>query len=730
MIARLRQLGALVGLWGGLVVAPPASAAPDDVAKAVLDCLDRQDVGCAQAIVEREGLVDGGPGARALAGRVAFFAGDYPTAVALTESAVEEGITELEPELRTYRNTLHATAGWVEQAVGRYRVRYRPGLEALLAEEAGEVLQITDDKVVPMLGSVPPGNTIVELYPDGERFVAASSLTRADVEATSVVAISKWSRLLVCSPRAIGRGYPWKDTLSHEYIHLVVAHNSADRAPVWLQEGIAKALDHRWRDEPYTLSPQSTSLLARALADDALVPFEEMHPSLAKIKVLDASGNIDRQRSAQRAQLAYAQLATLVDFVMDQKGDDVLVGVLADLAAGTDAFDALAQASGRGTFAALLADWRRWLKGKGLKDRGIEVAPMVLDGGSDQEADPVMATRRDLFNKLRLGDLLASRGRYRAALVEYEQAADADSPNSPMRAARMAEAWIGLDEDEEAKRILRASVADYPDSPSTRRLLGRLARAQGQMPEAVSHFETVVGLAPFGLEDHQALRALYAELGDTEGVARQEQRLQILRLGGAAQMPPVVHERYGTIDVPEGRKAVRDPSLGSPLIGQPAPSFRATDLQGEPFLLGYFRTQVVVLDFWATWCGPCRAVMPALSDLAARHPEDLVVFGLSDETRDTVERFVAQQQRRGRSYAYPFGLDDGSAREAFGVSSIPTLVVIDRRGRVHDVHVGAQDIDGVIADIEALIAGEGAGSGPQDVDERIDEAAAADDELE
>lgn len=700
----------MIGAWlvplVGLLA--QAWAASPEQLRQVADCLDLQDIGCAAEVVEQAGLASSSePLALGMAARAAFHGGDYPEAVRRLEAAVAAGLDDPHGELRLYRNTLHATAGWVTSPQGRFQVRYRPGVDALLVEDVGDILTQTDEQVVPLLGDIPPGSTIVELFPDGERFLAASSLTRADVESTGVVALSKWSRLLVISPRAMGGGYNWQDTVSHEYLHLVIAHNSRDKAPVWLQEGLAKALDTSWRGAPFRLSPKAETQLARAVESDTLVPFREMHPSLAKIKVFRPDGSIDRRASAARAQLAYAQLATLIVFVMEERDEGVIRRVLRRVGEGEDSFAALADEAGRRNFDALIDDWRRWLKRRNLEDRGVESAPLVMGGGSEADADPVMRWRRDLWNQLRLGDLLRERERYRAALVKYDQAADKEDPNSPARAVRMAAAWIGLDDDARAQEILQASVADYPEHAETHRLLARLAEARGAREEAVAHLETAVALAPFRMEDQQRLRQLYAELARTRDVARAERRLEILRLGGELSPPPVLHDVDGPLDIPDGDRDADTAPEGAPrgLAGRLAPDFRLPDLDGGVHKLSALRGRVVVLDFWATWCGPCRAVMPPLSALAERHPpEDLVVLGLSDETEGVIRRFVASEAKVGRTYAYPFLLDDGTARRAYQVSSIPTLVLIDRKGRIHEVHEGAGDMEALARTVGALVA--------------------------
>ena len=89
-----------------------------------------------------------------------------------------------------------------------------------------------------------------------------SPLTEAEIETTGTIALSKYNKLMVVSPRATLFGYPWMDTLAHEYTHLVVARLSHDTVPVWLQEGIARFEQTRWRRPPeVALSATEQALL-------------------------------------------------------------------------------------------------------------------------------------------------------------------------------------------------------------------------------------------------------------------------------------------------------------------------------------------------------------------------------------------------------------------------------------------------------------------------------------
>jgi thiol-disulfide isomerase/thioredoxin len=131
----------------------------------------------------------------------------------------------------------------------------------------------------------------------------------------------------------------------------------------------------------------------------------------------------------------------------------------------------------------------------------------------------------------------------------------------------------------------------------------------------------------------------------------------------------------------------RDDVMKMDLVGAFAPQLHdVAAVHGSfPSSLAELRGRVVVLDFWATWCAPCRIVAPKLASLQSRYgAQGLSVLGVTTEDAQDVAVFAGRT-----SMGYSIGVDrHGDTTRSYGVASLPTLVVIDKRGVVRDVSIG------------------------------------------
>ena len=129
--------------------------------------------------------------------------------------------------------------------------------------------------------------------------------------------------------------------------------------------------------------------------------------------------------------------------------------------------------------------------------------------------------------------------------------------------------------------------------------------------------------------------------------------------------------------------------------------FAVTELDGNPWRLSDHRGQVVLINFWATWCGPCQEEMPGLSALAQANPSALLsVVGVTVDTipRDQIADFAARTH-----IAFPILLPDRSWQLDQSLSVIPTTLLIDRSGRVAKTYTGPVRRQDFQADIDQLL---------------------------
>jgi len=150
-------------------------------------------------------------------------------------------------------------------------------------------------------------------------------------------------------------------------------------------------------------------------------------------------------------------------------------------------------------------------------------------------------------------------------------------------------------------------------------------------------------------------------------------------LDGFAQMPVI--------------RFVRDPDV--------APAFQLKDLDGKDLNLESSKGRVVLLNFWATWCGPCREEIPGLIALQDRYKERLQIIGLVvDDDDEKAIRSVMETE----GINYPVALSDGQTRYNYGgIAALPTVFLINTEGRVVQKHVGLYNLSLYETEVRALL---------------------------
>lgn len=133
----------------------------------------------------------------------------------------------------------------------------------------------------------------------------------------------------------------------------------------------------------------------------------------------------------------------------------------------------------------------------------------------------------------------------------------------------------------------------------------------------------------------------------------------------------------------------------------PAPEFKLTSLDGKIIALENLRGKVVFLNFWATWCGPCRAEVPDLVELQNEFKDRLQIIGLDVDDDDAAE---VEKYAKETGINYPVAMATDAIREAYGgIPALPTSFVLDTEGRVVQKHTGLLDPSLYDTEIRALL---------------------------
>ena len=482
-----------------------------------LHLLAAEDVDGARALLDPLLAKDSAdPATRLAAGVLRFFEQRYDEAISLMESARAGDPVGY---LALARAAREVTKGDVRFESEHFVVAHPPGKDEVLVPYLVDALERQRAALGASLGYVPDGKLAVEIVRDAKELARVTTLAESEIRTTGTVAVCKFNKLMLLSPKALLKGYDWLDTAAHEYTHLVLTRKSRNEAPIWLQEGLAKWFEHAWRGGGTPLSPVEAAMVRNAIEQGKLVTFEEMHPSLAKLP------------SQEKAALAYAEVVLAVERIVARAGPEALSRILDLVASGKDARDAVAAVLDV-PFDRFLSDWKQHMasrplpRGGDLHLRRLRFRDDPKQRGSWTEWAEIPDEKARGF--ARLGELLRGRGRFQAARVEYGKAYDRVGPKIPILADQYALAAMMSGSEDLAERVLAEAIGWNPDYAALHVHLARLLVRRQEFAKARDHLLAANGHDPFDPEIHAGLARALAALGDPGGASREERFAKIL----------------------------------------------------------------------------------------------------------------------------------------------------------------------------------------------------------
>jgi tetratricopeptide (TPR) repeat protein len=453
----------------------------------------------------------GEPATLAVRGYERFLAGDFRVAAADYQAAIRHGAGPA--AWREMARLAEASAEVVEDALVRrspHFVFHFAAEDKVLADYGLETLEAAVKALADDLGFAPARPSPVHIVRGSRELARMTMLSEEEIERTGTVAVSKWSRIMLTSPRAMRLGYEWLDSLAHEVVHYAVAALTHDRAPVWLQEGLAKFLEHRWRAPAgLSLHPSMQHHLAKALASGKLIGFDAMHPSMAKLP------------RAEDAALAFAEVTTAVACLFARGHTAALRQALAIVRDGGDARTAVARAYGStGSWADFERAWRGFMAGLHYKTLpGLEP---VLRKYRKKTAGPRGAPSEDDASSnlgaadrfLRLGNMMLLRNRLRPASVEYEKGYRLAGKSQWIFAVKLGRTYLALGSVAKAGGVIAPLTTTYPELPWPHLIAGQAALARGEIRDAVASLLAALAINPFDPSVHCSLADAYRRLPD------------------------------------------------------------------------------------------------------------------------------------------------------------------------------------------------------------------------
>jgi hypothetical protein len=305
---------------------------------------------------------------------------------------------------------------------------------------------------------------------------AMTGLPYKAAQTTGTVAVAKWGRVTLLSPRASHHGYPFRDTLTHELTHLAIAMQTRDRAPLWLHEGVARREEVRWREAGlFDERPSPESIVLRGIELKLDLALDKLGPSIAMLPSADA------------AMVAFAEVTSFIKYFVESSHPDALPKLLISLRSAKSADDALKEVSGE-TLAQWDVKWRAQL-GK----RPKEPLSAMFGLGANP---PGLGDSRE---RSRLAELLLGRNHPTEALTELDKIPTDMLADPSLRyvRARILEADGNAKQADALVEDPKQWLASYGPCWAVR---GRLARARGDLAMAEASFEEAIAHDPLGIE--------------------------------------------------------------------------------------------------------------------------------------------------------------------------------------------------------------------------------------
>jgi len=370
-----------------------------------------------------------------------------------------------------FKKMAEISSGFAEKKSGIFTVRFFPQDKVMFLFFDGISEKISS--AVFGFFKIKEKNVVFEIYPDKEKFLFASTLSEEELERSGTVAIAKFGRIMILSPRLLPYGYNWQDTVCHEFIHHIIARKSALNIPLFLNEGLAKSFEAIWRRETPQLSEATKDILAKA-QKEGFIPFEKFQRGMP---------SLPNQDEVSRA---FAEVNFFVLQLIEEFGMNKISEFLEDC----KVYGFLK------SFNKNFMNFRNFLKGfwNLLENNNWKYRGFVEDFIYWKKTDAFFPY--SIFDYIRLGDRLRMRQKFSLALVQYKKALEKQPKNSLIH-VKIAKSLLKLGKKTEADEYFRKALKNAPQNFIVLTNYAEFLFSQGRFAECIPLMEKAVQRNPF-----------------------------------------------------------------------------------------------------------------------------------------------------------------------------------------------------------------------------------------
>ncbi len=442
----------------------------------------------------------------AVMGLLEFYSGNYSLAHSYLESGGLLSGQVNEEMFSIIENTYRVTQNFEEMETERVIIRYS-GKDKIVALYLNDIMERAVKSLEERLNWQITDKLIIEIYPDRQSFMTASTLTEEHIKVSGAVGICKFNRMMIVSPRVLQFGYRWPDTAVHELVHLFVGRISANSGiPLWLNEGFATNLEEIWRKDISPLKAYEINHLAEGIQSREWVELDKMKYGMP---TLDSRAEVA---------LAFAQVKSMTRTLAEIYGWDKLASYLYKTRSTNRAFEESFGLS-ENEFKEI---WKEELEKSGIKPLAGAADP-VFSFADDPVSAVAQWVSETAVRQLSNADRLADRGRHDLAVRIYSDALR-NAPGNSVILHRMGRSYAELGDYEHALESFIKAVERNPSYPPPYIHAARIYMQKRNWEAAKDMLREYIYRIPFNPEARAMLQQAALQSGD-DYTARIESRI-------------------------------------------------------------------------------------------------------------------------------------------------------------------------------------------------------------